>query len=235
MLPKNNWHAKIEYFPHRPVITSFFIQCCTATLSNYSLVCTVSLAFLLFVNTFSKETAIRSSPPLWPSGEMQFCLRDLNSLRTVTSPSTQARHSPYTVHSDKVLKWGGKREDLRVGPRRGRLYPPIRLSRRERPPHGASHPHFRVQGCFCPPRHCRHSMLPLRPHGQKRQEPGTHYRQARRQHARRSRLRPRHHHGSARQSDPRLLRLSRRQSILRAPHALLYQATYPGLAGRDHR
>jgi hypothetical protein len=134
----------------------------------------------LFINPFSKETAIRSSPPLWPSGEMQFCLRDLNSLRTVTSPSTQARHTPYTVHSDQVLKWGGEREDLRVGPRRGRLYHPICLSRRERPPHGTSHSHFRVQGRFCPPHHRRHPVLPLRPHGQKRQEPGTHHRQARR-------------------------------------------------------
>ena len=60
----------------------------------------------LFVNLFFKETAIRSSPLLWPSGEMQFCLRDLNSLRTVTSPSTQARHPPHTMLSDKVLKWG---------------------------------------------------------------------------------------------------------------------------------
>ena len=121
----------------------------------------------ILTNPFSKETAIRSSPPLWPSGEMQFCLRDLNSLRTVTSPSTQARHTPYTMHIDIVLKWGGDREDIRVGPRRGRLYHPICLSRRERPPHGTSHSHLRVQGCFCPPHHRRHPVLPLRTHGQK--------------------------------------------------------------------
>src|SRR6202000_1551008 len=121
--------------------------------------------------------AIRSSPPLWPSGEMQFCLRDLNSLRTVTSPSTQARHSPYTLHRDEVLKWGGEREDLRVGPRRGRLYPAIGLPRRERPPHGAPHPHLRVQGRLCPPHHRRHPVLPVRTHGQKGQEPRAHHRE----------------------------------------------------------
>src|SRR6267154_5295008 len=168
-------HQSVILFYH----TSFIIQCCTATLSNYSLVCTPSLRLSSSSILSLQETAIRSSPPLWPSGEMQFCLRDLNSLRTVTSPSTQARHTPYTVHSDKVLKWGGEREDLRVGPRRGRVYHPICLSRRKRPPHGTSHSHLRVQGCFCPPHHRRHPMLPLRTHGQKKHEQGAHHRQAR--------------------------------------------------------